>query len=56
MDDVELDNERHKREEQERRAKRKVRKEIVNFLPSGSLLIFVHILCLKNNYLIYLQK
>ncbi len=24
MDDVELDNERHKREEQERRAKRKV--------------------------------
>ena len=26
MDDVELDNERHKREEQERRAKRKVRR------------------------------
>ena len=33
MDDVELDNERHKREEHERRAKRKVR-ERESCLPS----------------------
>ena len=48
MDDVELDNERHKREEQERRAKRKVRRR--GGEPE-SLIVFckkraTHILCI----------
>jgi hypothetical protein len=37
MDDVELDNERHKREEQERRAKRKVRKKKMSSSPATYL-------------------
>ena len=55
MDDVELDNERHKREEQERRAKRKVRRRRARksirylcrfFLQKSN----THILCIFQNF------